>query len=169
MTDDSVTRLKNEFAANDPNFFFSYVPLSNGDTERPAEVLSLEMLWLQNMDVSDKVIIIADTRHTQRCSERKIDPTLCKGDLAFFYNCPTTLENLRLWANERTPGIPRNVDDQETVEFADVLGAIGEDQHLTRCAQICGRGSSRTARSRNDWWSSGRPRHGRRRRCPRRS
>ena len=38
-----------------------------------------------------------------------------------------TLESLRLWAHERTPGIPRNVDDLETVEFADVLGAIAED------------------------------------------
>ena len=50
----------------------------------------------QGMDVNDKVIIIADTRHTQRWSERKIDPTLCNGDLAFFCNCSTTLENLRL-------------------------------------------------------------------------
>ena len=40
-----------------------------------------------------------------------------------------TLENLRLWAHERTPGIPRHVDDLETIEFADVLGAIAEDQH----------------------------------------
>ena len=47
------------------------------------------------------------------------------------------LENLRLWAHERTPNIPRNVDDLETVEFADVLGAIAEDHHLTRCAQVC--------------------------------
>ena len=89
------------------------------------------------MDVSDKVIIIADTRHTQRWSERKINPTLCKGDLAFFCNCPTTLESLRLWAHERTPGVPRNVDDLEVIEFADFLGAIAEDQHLTRCAQVC--------------------------------
>ena len=48
-----------------------------------------------------------------------------------------TLESLRLWAHERTPGIPRNVEDLETVEFTDVLGAIAEDQHLTRCAQVC--------------------------------
>ena len=57
---------------------------------------------------------------------------LCKGDLAFFCNCPVTQENLRLWAYERTLGIPRTVDDLETVEFADVLGAIAEDQHMTR-------------------------------------
>ena len=89
------------------------------------------------MDVSDKVIIIADTRHTQRWSEREINPTLCKGGLAFFCNCPKTQENLRLWAHERTPGNQRNVDYLETVEFADVLGAIAEDQHLTRCARVC--------------------------------
>ena len=132
-----MTRLKNEFAANDPNVFFSYVPFSDDDTERPSEVCSPEMFFLQNMDVSDKVIVIAGTRHTQRRSEREINPTLCKGDQAFFCNCPTTVENLRLWAHERTLGIPRNVDDLETVEFADVLGAIAEDQHLTRCAQVC--------------------------------
>ena len=59
------------------------------------------------MDVSDKVIIIADTRHTQRWSERQVDATLCKGDLVFFCNCSVTLEHLRLWGHERTLGIPR--------------------------------------------------------------
>ena len=34
---------------------------------------------------------------------------------------------VRLWEHERTPGISRNVEDLETVEFADVLGAIAED------------------------------------------
>ena len=59
---------------------------------------------------------------------------LCNGDLAFLCNCVTTLEGSRLWAQERTLGIPRHVEDLETVEFADVLGAIAEDFHLTRCA-----------------------------------
>ena len=52
------------------------------------------------MYVNDKVIVIADT-------------TLCKGDPAFFRNYPATLENLRLWAHERTLGSPRNVDDKK--------------------------------------------------------
>ena len=149
-TDDSVTRLKNEFAANDPHVSFSHVPFSDDDTDRPAEVCSLEMFFLQNMAVSDKVIIIADTRYTQRWSECKINPTLCKGDLAFFCNCPTTLENSRLWAHERTPGIPRNVDDQETGEFADVLGSIAEDQQLTRCAHVCLTGTEEDQAERYD-------------------
>ena len=102
------------------------------------------------MDVRDKVVIIADTRHFQRLSERKIDPTLCKEDLAFFCNCPTTVEHLRLWAHERTLGIPRNVDDLERIEFADVLGAINEDPHLTRCTQVCFTGTEEDQAEQSD-------------------
>ena len=92
--------------------------------------------WMVCVFANDKVIIIADTRHTQRWSERKVDPMLCKGNLAFFCNCPVTLETLRLWAHECTPGIPRKADELETTEFADVLGTIAEDAHLTRCDQV---------------------------------
>ena len=105
--------------------------------ERLVEMCSLEMLLLQNVNMNDKVIIFADTRHTQRWSQRGVDPMLCNGDLAFFCNCATTLEGLRLWAHKRTPGIPRSVENLETVEFAEVLGAIAEGLHLTRCAQVC--------------------------------
>ena len=113
------------------------IPFQDDDTERTVEMCSLKMFLLQYVNANDKVIIIADTRHTQRWSERKFDPMLCKGDLAFFCHCPLTLDNVRLWAHERNPGIPRNVDDLETVKFAEVLGSIAEDQHLTRCAQVC--------------------------------
>ena len=92
-------------------------------------------------ELNNKVIIIADTRHTRRWSERKVDPTLCKGDRTFFRNYPVALENLGLCARERTPGILRNVGDLETVEFAEIFGAIAEDQHLIRCAQVCFTGS----------------------------
>ena len=95
------------------------------------------MFLLHVVNMSDKVIIIAGTRCTQRRSEREVDPMLCHGDLAVFCNNTAKLECLRLWAHERTPGIPRNVEDLETVEFADILGAIAEDHHLTRCAQVC--------------------------------
>ena len=127
--DDSVTRLKNELAENNPNVISSYVPFSDDDTERPSGVCSLETFLLQDMDVNDTVIIIAETWHTQRWSERKIDSTLYKGDLVFFCNCPPTQGNLRLCAHERTPGVPQNVDDLETIKFADLLGTIAEDQH----------------------------------------
>ena len=134
FTNNSIIRLKNDFlSTNDPNVVVSYIPFQDDNTEKPAEVCSLETFLLQNVNANDKVFIIADTRHTQRWSERKIDPTLCKEDLAFFCNCPTTLESLHFWAHKRTPGIPRNLDDLETIEFADVLAAIAEDQHLTRC------------------------------------
>ena len=130
--------------------FFSYIPFQDDDMERPVEMCSLEMFLLQNVNANDNVIIIADTRHTQRWSERKVDPTLRKGDLAFICNCSVTLENLRVWAHECTPGIPRNVDDPENVEFADVLGAIAGDQHLTRCARVCFTGTEEDQVERRD-------------------
>ena len=92
LTDDSVTRLRNEFATNDPIVVFSYIPYQDDDMERLVEMCSLEMFLLQNVNVNDKVIIITDTRHTLRWSEGKVDPMLCKGDLAFFCNCPVTLD-----------------------------------------------------------------------------
>ena len=137
LTDDFVMRLKSEFASNDPNAIVPCVPFQDDDMERPVEMCLFETYLLHNLNMNDKVIIIADTRHTQRWSERGVGPMLCNGDLAFFSDSATTLEGSRLWAHERTPGIQRNVEDLEAVEFADVLGAIAEDQHLTRCAQVC--------------------------------
>ena len=61
-----------------------------------------------------------------------------------------TLEHLRLWAYERTLGIPRNVDDLERVEFADVLGAIAEAHHLTRCAQVYSPGTEEDQAEQHD-------------------
>ena len=130
-------KLENEFVLDDPNVIFSYIPFQGDDTERPVEMCSLETYTLQNANGNDEVIIIADTRHIQRRSERKIVPMLCKGDLDFFCNCLVTPAHLRPWTHESTFGISRNLDYLETNEFADVLGAIAEDQHLARCAQVC--------------------------------
>ena len=70
LTDDSVTRLKHEFATNDPKVIFLYIPFQDDNTERSVEMCLLEMLLLQNVKANGKVVIIADTRHTQRWSER---------------------------------------------------------------------------------------------------
>ena len=51
---------------------------------------------------------------------------------------------------ERTPSIPRNVADLETIDFADVFGAIAEDHHLTRCAQVCFKGTEKNQAERHD-------------------
>ena len=53
--------LKNEFASNDPNAIFSYVPFQDDDTERFVEMCSLETYLLQNESMNDKAMIIADT------------------------------------------------------------------------------------------------------------
>ena len=150
LTDDSAMNLVNEFASNDPNVIFSCVPFQDDDMKRLVEMCSLETYLIHNENMNDKVMIIADTRHTQRWSERGVDPMLRNGDLAFCSNCITTLEGLRLWARERTPGIPRNVEDLETVDFADVFGAIAEDLHLTRCAQICFAGTEEDEAEQHD-------------------
>ena len=38
LTDDSVTRLKDEFASKDPNVIFSYVPYLDDDMEKFVEM-----------------------------------------------------------------------------------------------------------------------------------
>ena len=38
---DSVVKLKNEFASNDPNAVFSYFPFQDADMERGVEMCSL--------------------------------------------------------------------------------------------------------------------------------
>ena len=96
MTDDSVMRLKNEFATNAAIAVFSYIPFQDDDMERPVDMCSLEMFLLQIVNMNDKVIIIADTRHTERWFERKVDHMLCNWGIAFFCNCAATLERLRL-------------------------------------------------------------------------
>ena len=40
-------------------------------------------------------------------------------------------------AHQRTPGTPRKVDDLQSVEFANIVGAIADDLPLTECTQIC--------------------------------
>ena len=39
-------------------------------------------------------------------------------------NYPVTLECLRLWPHERTPRFPRNTDDSQSVDSADIIGTI---------------------------------------------
>ena len=58
VTDDSVMRLKREFASNDPNVVFSYIPQKDDDMERLVEMCLLEMFLLQNVHMKDKVIIM---------------------------------------------------------------------------------------------------------------
>ena len=74
LTDDSVLRFKNEFASNDPYVVFSYIPFQDVDMERLVEMCSLETYSFHKVNMNGKVVIIADTRHTQRRSERGVGP-----------------------------------------------------------------------------------------------
>ena len=151
LFDDSLMRLMNDFASKDRNVVSSYVPFQDDDMERFVEMCSFEMFLLQTVNMNDKVIITADTRHLQRWAEHKVDPVLCAGDIiAFFCVCLAILENLRLWTHERTPDSPRNEEDLESIEFAGVLGAIAENDHLTRCAQVCFTGTEEDPAERHE-------------------
>ena len=133
LTDDFSMKLKNEFVSGDKkDVIFPYTPFQDDDMERPVEIHSLETYLLRNANANDKVVIIADTRHTRRWSEREVDPILCKGDLAFFCNCPVTLENLRPRANERIPG------------------TLTGDLHSQRCAQVCFTGTEEDQAEQHD-------------------
>ena len=83
LTDDFVTKLKDEFASKDPSVVSSYVPFLDDDMERLVEMCSLEMYLLHSMNLNDKVDIIADTRLTQRWSEHEVDPVLCNRGSCF--------------------------------------------------------------------------------------
>ena len=56
MTDDSVTRLENEFDTNDPNVAFSCIPFQDDDLERLVEMCSLEMFLLNVKKQSDPML-----------------------------------------------------------------------------------------------------------------
>ena len=95
------------------------------------EMCSLETFPFQNANGNDEmIIIIADKRPIQKRPGREIVPMLRKGDLDIFFNRrPMTPGHLRSWTHERSP--PRNLDDRDMNEFANVLGTIAEDQNIS--------------------------------------
>ena len=117
--------------------FFCTSRFQDDDTERLVVVCTLEADPLQNTNGTNEVIIIVDIRRIQKKVRTKIVPMSCKGDFDFLCICSVTSEHLRPWTHERIPGIPRNLDDLDTNEFANVLGTIAEDVQLIQCGQIC--------------------------------
>ena len=121
----------------DPNINFLFVSMRDDDKEKSVEMCLHEVDPLRNAGGNNEVITVTDFRHIQRRFDRKVDPMLCKGDLDFFSNCPAAPKYQRPRTHERTPSIPKNLDDSEANEFADVVGVIAEDFLLTQCAQVC--------------------------------
>ena len=128
---------KKDFLTSDTNVVFSHFAVSDDDMSRPTTLRVLETFLFQDAIMSDKVVIVAETRHTRPWFERGVELLWCTGDRAFFCKCPITTDLLRLWAQERTPGVLRDADNLQSVEIADISGAIAEDRHLTQCAQMC--------------------------------
>ena len=50
LSDDSETNSKNEFATNDPNVVFSYIPFQDDDMERLVEMCSFDIFLLQKRE-----------------------------------------------------------------------------------------------------------------------
>ena len=86
------------------------------------------------------MITIADIRHIQMVRTRKLIPC-CAKEIQISSVIVLHHQNTCVRSHEGTPGIPRNLDDLESIEFANVLGTIVEDIHLTRCAQVCSTGT----------------------------
>ena len=153
LNDDFVIHTKKDFLTNDTNVVFSHVVLSNDGISRPTARCLLETFLFQHATMSDKIITITDTRHTRRWFEGGVEFLRCTGDLAFFCSCPITTDHLRLWAHERTLGVPRNVDDLQSAEICRHYRCHRRRWSPdTVCATVFRRhrgGSSRTARSRN--------------------
>ena len=73
---------------------------------------------------SGRTCIIADSRHTDRWTN--VEPTCCKGDLAFHCNNKEMRSELIEWAKAKDNGNPRCADDVEELQFADVLAGLAD-------------------------------------------
>ena len=65
-----ISKVDMVFVLDDPNVIFPYIPFQDDHTERLVEMCSPETYPLQNANGNGEVIIIADTRHILRGSER---------------------------------------------------------------------------------------------------
>ena len=119
-------KLKYEFVLGDPHNNFLYVSYWGDDKEKSVEMCLHEVDPLQNANGKNEVINVADIRHRQRRFERRVDPMFRKRNLNFFSNRLVTSKYQRPRTQERTPGIPQNLDDLEVNEFSDVFGTIAE-------------------------------------------
>ena len=91
LTDDSVTRLKKIICYETIRMSFSHTFHFRTTTRRDLTKCVHSKKRERERARSSSLLT---TRHTQRWAERKVDPMLCKGDLAFFCNCPVTVDKL---------------------------------------------------------------------------
>ena len=126
---------------HDPSLIFIHVPFKDDDMNSK-EYCSLKSFAAEQVKAG-KTCIIADTRHTDRWSG--IDPTLCRGDLAFYCNDTGIGKELLEWAKERDNGNPRCTDDLEETQFADVLAGLAETHHLDKCVDAAFAGTEEAA------------------------
>ena len=87
--------------------------------------------FIETLNSRRHTVVIADTHHSDRWSHLTLDERKCKGDLSFFSNNRTILEQLYEWSYEdEENGIPKCAEHTEDPSFADLLKGIAEDSRL---------------------------------------
>ena len=87
--------------------------------------------FIETLNSRRHTVVIADTHHSNRWSHLALDERRCKGDLSFFSNNRTILEQLYEWSYEdEENGIPKCIEHTEDPSFADLMKGIAEDSRL---------------------------------------
>ena len=107
-----ITELNKTFVEEqDPSLLYIHVPFVS-DYETTSGYFHLQEFAKEQMS-NGRTCIIADTRFTDRWSD--LDPTPCKGALAFHCNDVEVRNELVEWARQLENGNPRCTDDLEKV------------------------------------------------------
>ena len=77
------------------------------------------MEYVEHLRDQGRTCVVADTQGTARW--KNLTPTPCRGDLSFYCNHSTILDELVKWAARRDNGYPRCTADLLELEFADLI------------------------------------------------
>ena len=135
-----ITSLNKTIEDENPSLIYIHVPFGHDDEN--SEGYNRLRSFADEQMKAGKTCIVADARHTDRWTG--VDPTLCKGDLAFYCNDKGICSELTQWARERDNGNPRCTDDLDESQFADVLAGLAESHHMDKCVERCIRWNGRS-------------------------
>ena len=140
-TNKFIADLRDEVDEKDPSLIYLHVPFKDDEVHSKGYCQLKD--FAEEQIKAGRTCVIADTRHTDRWEQ--IDPTKCKGDLAFHCNDTNVRRELVEWARVRDNGNPRCTDDLGETQFADVLAGIAEAHHLDKCVDAAFVGTQEAA------------------------
>jgi hypothetical protein len=136
-----LNSLNESIDKEDPSLIYIHVPFV--DDHENNEGYPTLISFADEQIKLGKTCIIADTRHTVRWTDT--NPTLCRGDLAFYCNNKDISNELVEWAKYRDNGNPRCTDDLGDAQFADVLAGLAESHHIDKCVDAAFAGTEEAA------------------------